>query len=171
MICTSPEKYSKEIVSILTYLYRERVRGLMQARDLPSTFLVAVGPSVKYLCCRCTFCQLFAQLQDLLSTSVTFPRITFCQLSAQLQALLSTFPAAVGPFVNFCHLFVRPEHPPLPGCRIFPQLPSTFRAATGPSTNFLCCHRTFRRLVSTFCAAAGSSINFTSGRGTFLQLL
>ena len=70
---------------------------------------------------------------------------TFCQL-------LSTSFASERPFVNFCQLYLWPEH-----------LTSIFCAAGDiPSAfiNFLCHQETYRHLQSTFHATQTSSVNF-----------
>ena len=111
----------------------------------------------------------------------------------QLQDIPSTFLAALGlpssfcavkgPSINFRQISV-----------LLYELLSTFLAAAGPSSNYLCCHwtfqitsmlplvlsstsvnflshrDTFRQFLSTFCVATGPSINFLCGRGTFCQL-
>ena len=56
------------------------------------------------------------------------------------------------------------------GCGTFRQLPSTFRAAAGPSINF--CQLSVRQqdLPSTLFAAAGPSVNLLCSCSTFCQL-
>ena len=119
------------------------------------------------------FYRLFALPENFLSTSVNFP----CVRGSSVK-----FPCSLR---SFCQLFVWLQ-----------DLPSTFRAAAGPSLNFLCGCGTIRELsvllldfpsISiTFCPAGvpsihfhqlfvprhflPSSINFLCGRGPFCQL-
>ena len=79
-------------------------------------------------------------------------RGTFHQLSVRPQIFLQL----VSTSVNFqcgrgtlCQHSVRPQ-----------DLPSTFRASTGPSVNFPGSHGIFRKIVSTFLASKGPSVNF-----------
>ena len=150
-------------------------------RTFPSNFRVTADPSINFPCGHGTFRQLSLCLRNLLSTFVIFPclcwtlrkllanfldsegtSVNFCQISVGPRDLPSTFPASVGPSVNFpcvhgtCYQ---------PSVRLW-NLVSTFCASTGPSVNILWLCRTLGRLPSTFRSASWLSVKFPCVRGT-----
>ena len=129
--------------------------------DLPSTFPTSAGPSIN-------LCRLSVYLRDHQSAicASAGPCVNFqcvCRICIKLSAYSRDLPSTSvnilcirGPF---CQLSVHPW-----------DLPSTFRAPTGPSVNIPYGSGIFRLLLSTFCVSVGHSMKLPCVRGTSHQL-
>ena len=145
----------------------------VRPQDLPSTFCLATEHSINFLHFRSTLLQLLLTSHAATRTPAKFP----CDCG--------TFYAIVGHSVNFYRLFALPENflstsvnfPCVRGssvkfpcslrsfCQLFvwlQDLPSTFRAAAGPSLNFLCGCGTIRELSVLLLDFPSISITFLS---------
>ena len=116
----------------------------------PSTFLASVGLSVNFRECSVHPWD----FTSILHASVNFRQLSvhpgkLCQLSLYLRYLQRT---SVN-FLCICGII----HQVLVHLR---DIPSTFRASTGPSVNLRELYVQPRNLPSTFHAAAGPSVNF-----------
>ena len=99
--------------------------------------------------------------------------INFSQLSVQSRYLLSTFHLPRDPLSTFMTFlcvhktFFKLSAQPQDFC----QLPSTFRASTGPYINFLCVCKTFLKISMQLPDLPSTSVNILCICGTFYLLL
>ena len=115
------------------------------------TYCASTKPSLNFLRCCWTFCQLPSSCCASAGHSVNFLCIcgTHCQLSMCPRVLLSTFLASAGPFVNFCQLSLHLR-----------DLPPTFCMAEESSVNFLSVSKTCLKFSMHLPDLPSTSVNF-----------